>query len=133
MFTGKTRFFVLFAILIIPFLVLSPMVAETAGGSMVDGLNGWTVNPILTVGETLSATTGALNPTTAGDYTPPGILDGLGAYELDENTVRVLANHEFLNFRGSGSLQGKWVAVNNSPKPNPVQKTAPRATMNSVT
>jgi hypothetical protein len=34
-------------------------------------------------------------------YTPVGILDGLGAYELDDDTVRVLANHELLHFRGS--------------------------------
>ncbi|MGD9356923.1 MAG: DUF839 domain-containing protein, partial [Chromatiales bacterium] len=39
-------------------------------------------------------TDGDLNPSTAGAYTPPGILDGLGAYELDKHTVRVFANHE---------------------------------------
>ncbi len=41
-----------------------------------------TTDAIFTVGETI------------GDYTPPGILDGLGAYKLKGNTVRVLANHE---------------------------------------
>ena len=50
--------------------------------------------PIFTVGETFSGTSGALNSSTSGDYTPVGILDGLGAYELDANTVRVFANHE---------------------------------------
>lgn len=44
--------------------------------------NGWKVSPIFTVG------------TTVDDYTPPGILDGLGAFALDDNTVRILANHE---------------------------------------
>ena len=64
------------------------------GASMLTGENGFSAVPIFTVGETFSGTTGALNSTTAGDYTPVGILDGLGAYELDANTVRVFANHE---------------------------------------
>ncbi len=34
------------------------------------------------------------------DYTPPGILDGLGAFELDSNTVRVIANHELTSGAG---------------------------------
>ncbi len=54
---------------------------------MAYGLDGWTTESIFTVGETI------------GEYTPPGILDGLGAYEKDGETVRVLANHELLNFR----------------------------------
>jgi glycerophosphoryl diester phosphodiesterase len=74
-------------------------VAEVA--SMAKGLNGYTVQPILTIGETLSGTSGALNPSTAGDYTPVGILDGLGAFKLNNLEVRVLANHELLNFRGN--------------------------------
>lgn len=57
--------------------------------SMVVGQNGYTVSsPLFTVGESF------------GSYTPLGILDGLGAYRTDGNTVRVLANHELLNFRG---------------------------------
>ena len=73
-----------------------------AQAPMATGLNGYGVSsPILTIGETLTGTTGALNPSTAGDYVPVGVLDGLGAYELDANTVRVLANHELLNFRGN--------------------------------
>ena len=63
--------------------------------SMATGLNGYTVSaPLLTIGETFYYTDGDLNATTAGNYTPPGILDGIGAYELDENTVRVFATHE---------------------------------------
>ena len=74
MFTGKTRFFILFAFLMIPFLALSPMVAQTADGSMMDGLDGWMVNPIFTVGETVNG------------YTQPGILDGLGTmYTMKTN------------------------------------------------
>lgn len=71
-----------------------------AGGSMADGVGGWTVHPIFTVGETITGSSGALNPTSAGDFTPPGVLDGLGAYELDGDTVRVFVNHELLHFRG---------------------------------
>jgi len=63
--------------------------------SMAKGLEGYTVTaPLLTIGETFHYTSGDLNATTAGNYTPPGILDGLGAYELDDHTVRVFANHE---------------------------------------
>jgi hypothetical protein len=65
---------------------------------MATGEDGWTADPIYTIGAAISGTTGALNPTTAGDYTPVGVLDGLGAYELDNDTVRVFANHELLHF-----------------------------------
>lgn len=70
--------------------------------AMATGEGGYQVQAIFTVGTTLSGTTGALNPTTAGDYTPPGILDGLGAMEhpSDPSKVRVFANHELLHFRG---------------------------------
>ena len=70
-------------------LALSTVTVAGAGHpSMADGLNGWTADPIWTVGESLNG------------YTPPGVIDGLGAYELDDDTVRVLANHEILHFRG---------------------------------
>ena len=79
-------------------LLSTPALAQ----SMASGQNGYVVsNPLLTIGETLKGTTGALNPSTAGDYVPVGVLDGMGAYELDPGTVRVLANHELLNFRGN--------------------------------
>ncbi|MDJ0692843.1 alkaline phosphatase PhoX [Mastigocoleus sp. MO_188.B34] len=55
---------------------------DTQEQGQLKGLNGYEVDPIFTVGETINT------------YTPPGILDGLGAYELSDNTVRVLANHE---------------------------------------
>jgi len=50
--------------------------------AQVKGLNGYTVKPIFTVGETI------------GDYAPPGILDGIGAFSLNETTVRLYVNHE---------------------------------------
>ena len=52
---------------------------------MAIGENGWTPTTLFTVGENFDG------------YYPPGILDGLGAYELDEDTVRVLASHELRN------------------------------------
>ena len=63
--------------------------AAHASDPMMDGINGWAVSDaIFTVGETIDG------------YTPPGILDGIGAYELDAETVRLFVNHELLNFRG---------------------------------
>ena len=60
-----------------------------ATDSMAVGEHGWTVSePLFTVGETI------------GSYTPPGILDGLGAIKLNHDTVRVFSNHELLHFRG---------------------------------
>lgn len=50
--------------------------------SQMQGLDGYSVKPLFTVGETID------------DYTPPGILDGTGAYKLNETTVRVFVNHE---------------------------------------
>jgi len=68
--------------------------AITTEAPMLSGENGFDVFPLLTIGETLSGTSGALNPSTAGSYTPVGPLDGIGAYKLDSTTVRVLVNHE---------------------------------------
>ncbi|MBD2569833.1 alkaline phosphatase PhoX [Anabaena lutea] len=58
---------------------------DTTQPAQVQGLDGYTVDPIFTVGETIDG------------YTPPGILDGTGAFELNETTVRVLVNHELAN------------------------------------
>ncbi len=58
------------------------MASNTTQPGQIVGLGEYEYNPIFTVGETVDG------------YTPPGILDGLGAFELDDDTVRVLANHE---------------------------------------
>lgn len=63
-------------------------VAQTPFDSMIIGQEGFRATPLFTIGETVNG------------YTPPGILDGLGAYRVDDDTVRVYANHELLNFRG---------------------------------
>ena len=44
--------------------------------------SGFGVTAVFTVGETI------------GNYQPPGIIDGLAAFESDPATVRILANHE---------------------------------------
>ena len=75
--------------------------------AMMTGENGYTVTPLFTVGDTLSGTTGALNSTSAGDYVPVGILDGIGAYALDSDTVRAFVNHEL------GSTAGEAYALDN--------------------
>ena len=81
-------------------VAFSPNGQVLASGSTDNTIRLWDAHTGQQIGETLSGTTGALNSTTAGDYTPVGILDGLGAYSLDADTVRVFANHELLNFRG---------------------------------
>ncbi len=62
--------------------------SNTEQPAQMTGLNGYKVNPIFTVGEQIN------------DYAPPGILDGLGAFAYDEDTVRVFANHELRSSLG---------------------------------
>jgi len=50
--------------------------------------NGWEVTPLYTVGEKID------------DYMPPGVMDGLGAFKIKKNTVRVLVNHELRTKQG---------------------------------
>ena len=61
----------------------------TAGANMADGKNGYIYQSIFTTGETV------------GGYTPIGLMDGIGAYALNKDTVRVLVAHEAANNRGS--------------------------------
>jgi hypothetical protein len=60
---------------------------KTSYQPQLQGLNGFQSDAIFTVGETL-------NNTSQGNYTPPGILDGIGAIQKDANTVRIFVNHE---------------------------------------
>ena len=55
---------------------------DTFQPAQADGLEGYTIDPIFTIGESVD------------DYTPVGIPDGIGAFNLDEKTVRVFVNHE---------------------------------------
>jgi len=67
---------------------MSNLPFDTNQPSQMQPLEGYRVDPLFTVGETL------------GDYTPIGILDGTGAYSLNDTTVRVLVNHEVGNSAG---------------------------------
>ncbi len=51
--------------------------------------NGWAVTPLFTVGQKID------------NYSPPGVLDGLGAFIVNKNTVRILANHELQPKQGA--------------------------------
>jgi len=65
--------------------------------------SGYLVTPIFTIGDTITGATGALNSTSTGNFSPVGTLDGLGAFSLNANTVRVFSNHEIeIPATGSG-------------------------------
>jgi hypothetical protein len=68
----------------------------SGGSTMIKGTPGagYLVDPVWTVGDTFQGATGALNATTAGNFSPVGTPDGLGAYSLNATTVRVFMNHE---------------------------------------
>lgn len=58
---------------------------------MMNADGTWEVRALLTIGDDLPAR----GPHFADqEYQPAGALDGLGAYQLNEETVRVLVNHE---------------------------------------
>jgi serralysin len=61
---------------------------DTTQPAQVKGLNGYTVDPILTVGDKV------------GNYALPGIPDGIGAFALNDTTVRVLVVSELGNTVG---------------------------------
>lgn len=62
--------------------------SQAIGQPMVEGKDDWEATEILTIGETING------------YTPAGILDGIGAYKLNRDTVRVLVNHELPQEQG---------------------------------
>jgi hypothetical protein len=51
------------------------------------GLGPWTTSPVFTIGETING------------YTPPGIPDGMGAFERDDEVV-IVSNHELRSAQG---------------------------------
>ena len=61
---------------------------DTNQPSQVKGLEGYTIDPLFTVGDTI------------GSYTPPGILDGIGAYSLNDTTVRLFVVNEIASTDG---------------------------------
>lgn len=79
---------------------MSTLSFDTTQPSQVVGLAGYTVDPIFTVGDKI------------GDYVPPGILDGIGAYTLNDTTVRLLVVNEL------GSADGyKYTLANGTQLP----------------
>jgi Bacterial protein of unknown function (DUF839) len=76
-------------------LLNAPMVfAEphtNTGGPQLTGLNGYEYTPLFTVGETIEGT----------DYTPIGILDGIGVIDLGNGTIRAFVNHEVNSNQGA--------------------------------
>lgn len=73
--------------------------------------SGYLVTPIFTIGDTITGATGALNASTAGNFSPVGTLDGLGAFSLNANTVRVFSNHE-IEVPASGSAGYPYTLAN---------------------
>lgn len=73
----------------IPILLASLAAAGVVGAAhasdldpMLEPFSPWTADAIFTVGESISR------------YVPPGVMDGIGAYELDDDHVRLLVSHE---------------------------------------
>ena len=64
------------------------MVRASESDTMLSPASPWTADAIFTVGETISG------------YAPPGVMDGIGAYELDDGHVRLLVNHELQSTHG---------------------------------
>ncbi|WP_017301577.1 hypothetical protein [Nodosilinea nodulosa] len=58
------------------------MAFDTTQPAQVTGLNAYTVDPLITIGDEIN------------EYIAPGVPDGLGAIALDENTIRLFVNHE---------------------------------------
>ncbi len=89
------------------------MIGGSGGTTMMKATpdTGYLVNPVFTIGDTVTGATGALNPTSAGSFSPVGTLDGLGAFSLNANTVRVFSNHE-IELPASGSAGYPYTLAN---------------------
>ena len=61
--------------------------AQTSEPAQATGLGDWSTTPVFTIGETIDG------------YTPPGIPDGMGAFER-ESTVEIFSNHELRATQG---------------------------------
>jgi hypothetical protein len=61
--------------------------AQTSEPAQTLGLGDWSTTPVFTIGETING------------YTPPGIPDGMGAFERDD-TVEIVSNHELRATQG---------------------------------
>ena len=69
------------------FGLTSATAQTTTEPAQASGLGPWTTSPVFTIGETING------------YTLPGIPDGMGAFERDDEVV-ILSNHELQNTQG---------------------------------
>lgn len=65
--------------------------------SLLRGLRTWHATPLVTIGDHLPSFD---LDGEAGWYQPVGVMDGLGAYVLNDRTIRVLVNHELMRRAG---------------------------------
>ena len=70
--------------------------------SMLASSSNWEVIPVFTVGDRV------------GDYRPPGVLDGAGAFSLNSSTVRVLTNHGIEPGQGTPYTLANGLSLNGS-------------------
>ena len=59
----------------------------TTEPAQATGIGPWTTTPVFTIGETING------------YTPPGIPDGMGAFERNDEVV-IVSNHELRSAQG---------------------------------
>ena len=69
------------------FMAATNALGQTSEPAQMTGLDGWTTEPVFTVGESIDG------------YTPPGIPDGMGAFQREES-VLILSNHELASSAG---------------------------------
>ena len=67
-------------------------------GNAIETNKGWKVTPLITIGDTNEGGQD-INKKHLG-YRPPGKLDGIGAFMINDNTVRTLVNHELRSNSG---------------------------------
>lgn len=82
-----------FAVGAIATTTVTAQTSITPEAAMVRGRGGFVTKPLLTVGEQVA--------TPGGLYNVTGLPDGIGAYLLDPETVRLLVNHEFSTSSGA--------------------------------
>lgn len=66
---------------------ITSAMAQTTEPAQMNGLGAWTTTPVLTIGESVNG------------YIPPGIPDGMGAFERDSQ-VDIISNHELRSSQG---------------------------------
>jgi endonuclease I len=80
------------------------MLGGSGGATYMESVpgEGYAVNPIFTMGDTITGSTGAMNASSAGSFSPVGTPDGLGAFQLNPTTIRILMSHEIAMPIGAG-------------------------------